>query len=61
MSYYRLELCPTEEGLQYYTSYATTNRSNENAGYLDLLNFPSLVKFGKPHVTSDRSNLCKTD
>lgn len=31
-SYYRLELCPTEEGLQYYKSYATTNRSNENAG-----------------------------
>jgi dUTP pyrophosphatase len=32
MSYYRLELCPTEEGLQYYSSYATTNRSNDNAG-----------------------------
>jgi len=32
MSYYRLELCPSEEGLQYYKSYETTNRSNENAG-----------------------------
>ena len=32
MSYYRLELCPTEEGLQYYTSYETHNRSNDNAG-----------------------------
>lgn len=31
-SYYRLELFPTQEGLQYYESYATTNRSNENAG-----------------------------
>ena len=31
-SYYRLELCPTEEGLQYYKSYATDNRSNDNAG-----------------------------
>ena len=32
MSYYRLELWPTEEGLQYYSSYATSNRSNDNAG-----------------------------
>ena len=32
MSYYRLELWPTEEGLQYYSSYATTERSNDNAG-----------------------------
>lgn len=32
MSYYRLELWPTEEGMQYYSSYATTNRSNDNAG-----------------------------
>jgi len=31
-SYYRLELYPTQEGLEYYESYATTNRSNENAG-----------------------------
>lgn len=31
-SYFRLELCPTEEGLQYYKSYATDNRSNDNAG-----------------------------
>jgi len=32
MSYYRLELWPTEEGYQYYKDYATTNRSNDNAG-----------------------------
>jgi len=32
MSYYRLELWPTEEGFQYYSSYATENRSNDNAG-----------------------------
>jgi len=32
MSYYRLELWPTEEGSNYYSSYATTNRSNDNAG-----------------------------
>jgi dUTPase len=32
MSYYRLELWPTEEGIQYYKEYATTNRSNDNAG-----------------------------
>jgi dUTPase len=32
MSYYRLELWPTEEGLKYYQSYATENRSNDNAG-----------------------------
>jgi len=32
MSYYRLELWPTEEGLQYYSSYATSERSNDNAG-----------------------------
>ena len=32
MYYYRLELWPTEEGLQYYSNYATTNRSNDNAG-----------------------------
>jgi deoxyuridine 5'-triphosphate nucleotidohydrolase len=31
-SFYRLELCPTLEGLEYYTSYETTNRSNDNAG-----------------------------
>jgi len=32
MTFYRLELCPTEEGAQYYLSYATTHRSNDNAG-----------------------------
>jgi dUTPase len=32
MSYYRLELWPTEQGLQYYSSYATSERSNDNAG-----------------------------
>ena len=32
VSYYRLDLYPTEEGLQYYESYPTTNRDNENAG-----------------------------
>ena len=32
MPYYRLELCPTAEGLEYYKSYETTNRSNANAG-----------------------------
>jgi deoxyuridine 5'-triphosphate nucleotidohydrolase len=32
MSYYRLELWPTEDGVTFYASYATTNRSNDNAG-----------------------------
>ena len=32
MSYYRLELWPTEQGAQYYSSYPTTDRSNDNAG-----------------------------
>jgi len=31
-SYYRLELCPNQNGLEYYQTYETTNRSNENAG-----------------------------
>ena len=32
MSYYRLELWPTEEGIQFYKDYATEHRSNDNAG-----------------------------
>jgi len=32
MPYYRLELCPSTEGLEYYKSYETLNRSNQNAG-----------------------------
>ena len=32
MFYYRLELCPSEIGLQYYKAYETENRSNDNAG-----------------------------
>jgi dUTP pyrophosphatase len=32
VSYYRLELWPTEEGIQYYKDYGTTNRSDDNAG-----------------------------
>jgi len=32
MSYYRLELFPTAEGLEYYASYETINRPNDNAG-----------------------------
>ena len=32
MSYYRLELWPTEEGYSYYMSYATSERNNDNAG-----------------------------
>lgn len=31
-AYYRLELWPTEEGMQYYKDYGTTNRSDDNAG-----------------------------
>ena len=31
-SFYRLELCPNPDCLQYYESYTTENRSNENAG-----------------------------
>jgi len=31
-SYYRLELCPNPDGLEFYESYATENRNNENAG-----------------------------
>ena len=38
--YYRLELCPTEEGYQYYKNYETTNRSNDNAG-VDLYTMES--------------------
>lgn len=32
MPYYRLELCPNTEGLEYYKNYETLNRSNDNAG-----------------------------
>ena len=31
-SYYRLELCPNQNGIEFYQSYATRERSNENAG-----------------------------
>ena len=31
-TYYRLELCPNQNGVQYYQNYETTSRSNENAG-----------------------------
>lgn len=30
--YYRLELCPNENGVEFYQTYETQNRSNENAG-----------------------------
>ena len=52
MSYYRLELCPTEDGLQYYKTYETENRSNENAG-VDLYSVEDYIL--SPHF-DDRHN-----
>ena len=51
MSFYRLELWPTEEGAQYYSSYATENRSNDNAG-VDLYSveeYKVLSEFDERH------------
>jgi len=47
MSYYRLELWPTEEGLKYYENYATENRSNDNAG-VDLYTVESWNSTDQP-------------
>jgi deoxyuridine 5'-triphosphate nucleotidohydrolase len=52
MSYYRLELWPTEEGMNYYSTYATTNRSNDNAG-VDLY---SIEDYKVSSVFDERHN-----
>jgi deoxyuridine 5'-triphosphate nucleotidohydrolase len=46
-SYYRLELWPTEEGYQYYKDYATSNRSDDNAG-VDLYTVERWNSTGEP-------------
>lgn len=41
-SYYRLELCPNQNGVEFYQTYETQNRSNENAG-VDLYSVEDYV------------------
>jgi deoxyuridine 5'-triphosphate nucleotidohydrolase len=50
--YYRLELWPTEEGIQYYNNYATNNRSDDNAG-VDLYSVDSWTSKDEPHKLLD--------
>jgi len=62
-SYYRLELWPTEEGIQYYESYATSNRSNDNAG-VDLYSVESWTSNDEPHKLLDlgtRARMVRVD
>ena len=63
MSYYILELWPSEEGVQYYKDYATTNRSDDNAG-VDLYTVESWQTSGEPHKLLDlgtRARMVRVD
>ena len=63
MSYYILELWPTEEGIQYYKDYATMNRSDDNAG-VDLYTVESWNTSGEPHKLLDlgtRARMLRVD
>jgi len=50
MSYYRLELQPTEQGVQYYKN---ETRSNDNAGYDLFVAVPGATTYAKPVTLLD--------